>query len=101
MWRQKERNREAAKIADQLRPRDDPMKRRRLEPARPPPNSGELVEAWFEALNQTTAPMSKHGLVQYMKFIAVRRTRTFGALLCRVLDDEAKELANRTGTRNP
>jgi hypothetical protein len=101
MWRQRERNRQAARIADQLRPRDDPMKRRRLEPARPPPNSGELVEAWFEALNQTTAPMSKHGFVRYLAFIAVRRPRTICALLGRVLKDEAKELAKRTGTGKP
>lgn len=101
MWRQKERNRQAAKLADQLRPRDDPMKRRRIEPARPRPNSGQLVEAFFEALNQTTAPMSKHGFVQYMKIIAIRRPRTFLALLRQVLEDEARELARRTGTRNP
>ena len=99
MWRQRARNREAAKIADQLRPRDDPTKRR-LEPARPLPNSGEWVEAIFRALNQKTAPMSKHGLVQYLKFIAIRRPRTFLALARQMLEEEAKELPNRTGTRN-
>jgi hypothetical protein len=96
MWRQRERNREAARIADQLRPRDDPMKRR-PEPARPQSNSDKLLEA----LNQTTAPMSKHGFVRYLQFLAIRRPRTILALLGRIQRIRRTSSLNRTDTRNP
>jgi hypothetical protein len=99
MWREKERNQEAARIADQLRPGGDALRRRRAAAARPQPNSGELVEALFETLNQTSAPMSKEGCVKYLKFIALRRPRTFLALLGAVLEAEANEL-KRAGTRS-
>ena len=100
MWRDKARNRQAAQIADQLRPRGDPLKRRRLAPARPQPNSGKLVEAMFEALNQTSAPMSEHGFAQYLAIIAKRRPRTFAAVLGRILKEAADELANPTSPEN-
>jgi len=90
MWRDKKRNRKAARLADELRPPGGALKQRGTRRMEARPISGDLIKAVFEVGNEMSALISMHGFARYLRLLAIRHPKKFFPLLSKLVDAEGE-----------
>jgi len=90
MWRDKKRNRKAARLADELRPPRDALKQPGTRQLQARPTTGDLIKGLFEAANEISAPISMHGFARYLRLLAIRHPKKFFPLLFKLVDAEGE-----------